>query len=57
MKYAGIIPNDIAGGSGVCVSFFVQGCHQHCANCQNPETWDFQGGKEFTQETLNHLFT
>lgn len=55
MRYAGIIPNDIAGGPGVCVSFFVQGCAQHCYNCHNPETWDFDGGKEFSQTVLDHL--
>lgn len=55
MRYAGIIPNDIAAGEGVNVSFFVQGCPIHCPNCHNPQTWSFDGGKEFTPETLNHL--
>lgn len=55
MRYAGIIPNDIAAGEGVNVSFFVQGCPIHCPNCHNPQTWNFDGGKEFTPETLNHL--
>ena len=55
MRYAGIIPNDIAAGEGVNVSFFVQGCPIHCPNCHNPQTWSFDGGKEFTPETLKHL--
>ena len=55
MKYAGLIKNDIAGGEGVCVSFFVQGCPLHCEGCQNQQTWDFNGGKEFTQDTLNDI--
>ena len=55
MRYAGIIRNDILAAPGICVSFFVQGCHQHCEGCQNPETWDFNGGKEFTQETLSSI--
>ena len=25
--------------------------HFHCKNCFNPETWDFNGGKEYTEET------
>ena len=55
MKYAGIIKNDVAAGKGVCVTFFVQGCEAHCPGCHNPETWDFDGGYEFTQDTLNSI--
>ena len=44
---------DISNGEGVGVSLFVQGCDKipHCKNCFNPETWDFNGGKEWTEET------
>lgn len=52
MRYAGIIKNDIAAGEGVCVSFFTQGCPHHCPGCHNPETWSFNGGKEFTIDVL-----
>lgn len=55
MRYAGMIKNDIAAGEGVNVSFFTQGCHFHCMGCHNPQTWDFQGGKEFTSDTLEEL--
>ena len=55
MKYAGIIRNDVAAGQGVNVTFFVQGCEQHCEGCHNPETWDFNGGYEFTQATLDDI--
>ena len=55
MRYAGIIKNDVTAGEGVCVSFFTQGCPHHCAGCHNPETWAFDGGKEFTWETLSEL--
>lgn len=55
MKYAGIIKNDIANAPGVCVSFFVQGCPHKCCGCFNPETWDFNGGKEFTPSTMNTI--
>lgn len=57
MRYAGIIKNDVAAGKGVCVTFFVQGCDLHCPGCHNPQTWDFNGGYEFTQETLNSIIT
>lgn len=56
MRYAAIKENDIANGPGVNVSFWVQGCKNHCKDCQNPETWSFTGGKEFTKDTLSNLF-
>lgn len=55
MRFAKIKFNDIANGPGIALSFFTQGCHKHCFNCFNPETWDFNGGQEFTQETLDSI--
>ena len=55
MKYAGIIKNDLSAAPGVSVSFFTQGCPHHCPGCHNPETWDFNGGKEFTYDVLNEV--
>lgn len=49
-RYNTIIKNDVANGEGVCVSFFVQGCPHHCPECFNPETWDFNEGKEYTDK-------
>ena len=53
MKFASMRSLDISNGEGVGVSLFVQGCDKipHCKNCFNPETWDFNGGKEWTEET------
>lgn len=51
MKYSQIRSMDISNGEGVGVALFVQGCHFHCNNCFNSETWDFNGGKEWTDET------
>lgn len=50
MRYASIRELDISNGEGVGVVLFVQGCHFHCYNCFNPDTWDFNGGKEWTPE-------
>lgn len=55
MRYATIKKNDIANGEGIGVSFFVQGCPIRCFNCFNKETWDFNGGKEFTIDTLTEI--
>lgn len=51
MRYALMRKMDISNGAFVGVSLFVQGCHFHCKNCFNEETWDFKGGHEWTQET------
>lgn len=50
MRYAQIREMDVSNGEGVGVSLFVQGCPIHCKNCFNKETWDFNGGEEWTQE-------
>ena len=55
MRYNQIRKMDISNGPGVRVSIFMQGCHFHCKNCFNSETWDFKGGKEFTDETINKV--
>ena len=46
---------DISNGPGVRVSVFMQGCTFNCKNCFNPETHDFNGGKEFTADTINEI--
>ena len=53
MRYASIRELDISNGEGVGVSLFVQGCHFKCLGCFNSETWDFNGGKEWTEEIEN----
>lgn len=50
MRYAQIRKLDVSNGTGVGISLFVQGCHFHCFNCFNQETWDFDGGKEWTPD-------
>lgn len=55
MYYNKIREMDISDGTGIRVSLFVQGCEFHCKGCFNPETWNFESGKEFTTETLDVL--
>lgn len=50
MNYATIKWYDISNGPGVRVSLYVSGCRNHCKNCFNPETWDFNYGEPFTEE-------
>lgn len=55
MKYGTIKKCDIANGPGVRISLFVSGCRHHCKGCFQPETWDFNYGNEFTQETEKEI--
>ncbi len=55
MRYNLIRKMDISNGPGVRVSIFMQGCAFHCKNCFNSETWDFDGGEEFTKEIIDKV--
>ena len=37
------------------MSLFVSGCTHHCKGCFNPESWDFNYGQPFTEETEQEL--
>ena len=50
MNYATIKWYDVSNGPGVRVSLYVSGCRNHCKNCFNPETWDFNYGEPFTED-------
>ena len=55
MRYAGLNKNDFSAAPGVSVTFYTQGCPHHCFGCHNPETWNFEGGKEFTPEVIDEI--
>lgn len=55
MYYGNIKNYDIANGAGVRVTLFVSGCTNHCKGCFQPETWDFNYGRPFTDETEEEL--
>jgi anaerobic ribonucleoside-triphosphate reductase activating protein len=55
MRYSQIRNLDIANGPGCRVSLFVSGCEHRCKGCFNPETWNFDHGREFTEDTLNSI--
>ena len=56
MNYGEIKNCDIANGTGVRVTLFVSGCTNHCRNCFQPQTWDFNYGKKFDRETENEIY-
>ena len=55
MRFSKIKDNDIANGIGINMSVWTQGCPHHCKGCFNVETWDFNGGQEFTTDNLNYI--
>lgn len=45
IRLSGPIEHDsIVNGDGLRAVVWTQGCRQHCPGCQNPETWDLEGG-------------
>ena len=52
MRYNTIKQLDIANGPGCRVSLFIQGCTFNCPGCFNTVAKDFDGGTEFTDQTL-----
>lgn len=44
-------------GDGLRVVLWVAGCNHCCRECQNPVTWDPNGGLPFTEKEENEIFT
>ncbi len=55
MNYCTIKTCDIANGEGVRTSLFVSGCTNHCEECFQPQTWDFEYGEPFTKEIADKI--
>jgi anaerobic ribonucleoside-triphosphate reductase activating protein len=59
MKYQVINKTSLVDGPGVRCALYVSGCSLRCKGCHNTEAWDFNCGKEFTEneisEILNYL--
>jgi len=55
MNYSEIKTFDISNGVGVRTSLFVSGCHFHCPGCFNQNTWDFDSGEPFTNDTIEYI--
>lgn len=57
MRYAQVRNMDIINGNGIGVALFTQGCRFHCKNCFNMDLWNFDGGKEWTEETKDKVLS
>lgn len=56
MRIYDITSCDVNNGEGIRVTLWVAGCRHRCPGCQNPETWDFDGGYAFDKEARDFLF-
>lgn len=56
MNYHNITTDDLLNGDGLRVVLWVAGCEHHCKNCQNPITWNPDGGIEFDIKALHELY-
>lgn len=52
MRVLNIISGTIVDGEGLRTSIYFAGCKHHCKGCHNPESWDFNGGKDMTVDEI-----
>ncbi len=55
-RYHNITHDDMRNGTGLRVVLWVAGCAHHCRGCHNPQTWDPNGGLDFTPWEESELF-
>ena len=57
LRIAGTVKDSIVDGPGLRYVIFTQGCPHHCPGCHNPQTHDFEGGKDAdTEKILEEIF-
>lgn len=56
MRYHNITKEDMLNGDGLRVVLWFAGCAHHCKNCQNPITWDPEGGLPFDESARQEIF-
>jgi anaerobic ribonucleoside-triphosphate reductase activating protein len=56
IRLAAYLQSDsIVDGEGIRTVIWTQGCPHHCLGCHNPETWDFNGGKELPSDIRGQI--
>ena len=56
MRYHNITKDDMLNGDGLRVVLWVSGCSHCCKGCQNPITWDVNGGVVFDESAKQEIF-
>ena len=57
MRYHNITHDDMLNGQGLRTVLWVAGCEHRCNGCQNPITWELEGGLPFDEEAEKELFS
>jgi anaerobic ribonucleoside-triphosphate reductase activating protein len=52
LRISGTVDESIVDGKGIRYVVFTQGCPHNCPGCHNPQTHDFNGGKDVSVSTL-----
>ena len=55
MNYEKVDKCSVSNGAGVRTVLWVSGCDVHCHNCHNPQTWDFNSGIPFTDDSMQEI--
>lgn len=56
MNYHNLTYPDMLNGDGLRVVLWLSGCSHHCYNCQNPQTWNPNGGILFDENAKKELY-
>lgn len=55
MRILDIIRGTTVDGPGFRTAIYMAGCRHHCPGCHNPQSWDFEAGRDMTMEELMEI--
>lgn len=55
MNYHDIKTDDMLNGEGLRITCWCSGCQCRCDKCYNPQTWDFDSGIPFSEDTMQEI--
>ncbi len=52
LRISGLVEESIVDGPGIRLTVFTQGCRHKCKGCHNPQTHDYNGGKDISIDEI-----